>query len=70
MTFYCVGVAATGRKIAGASRGWEDHRNSGFLKAGSTKAAIQQHWQGMPSTPGKEQEVVGVEVIPAASCHA
>jgi hypothetical protein len=40
-----------------------------FLKAWSTKATIQQLWQGMPNTPGKEQEVVGVRVIPAASCH-
>ena len=40
-----------------------------FLKAGSTKATIQRLWQGMPNTPGKEQEVVGVKVIPAASCY-
>jgi hypothetical protein len=39
-----------------------------FLKAGSTNATIQKLWQGMPNTPGKEQEVVGVKVIPAASC--
>jgi carbonic anhydrase len=41
-----------------------------FLKAGSTNATIQKLWQGMPNTPGKEQEVVGVKVIPAASCTA
>jgi hypothetical protein len=41
-----------------------------FLKAGSTKAAIQQLWLGMPNTPGKVQEVAGVEVISAAFCHA
>jgi len=39
-----------------------------FLKAGSTKVAIQQLWEGMPNTPGKEQGDVGVKVIPAASC--
>jgi hypothetical protein len=39
-----------------------------FLKAGSTNATIQKLWQGMPNTPGKEQEVVGVKLIPAASC--
>jgi hypothetical protein len=39
-----------------------------FLKAGSTNATIQKLWQGMPNTPGKEQEVVGVKVIPAAPC--
>ena len=39
-----------------------------FLKAGSTNATIQKLWQGMPNTPGKEQEVVGSKVIPAASC--
>jgi hypothetical protein len=39
-----------------------------FLKAGSTNATIQKLWQGMPNTPGKEQEVVGVKVIAAASC--
>lgn len=39
-----------------------------FLKAGSTNATIQELWQGMPNTPGKEQEVVGVKLIPAASC--
>ena len=40
-----------------------------FLEAGSTNATIQQLWQGMPNTRGKAQEVVGVKVIPAASCH-
>jgi carbonic anhydrase len=39
-----------------------------FLEAGSTNAAIQQLWKGMPITPGKEQEVVGVKVIPTVSC--
>jgi len=39
-----------------------------FLKAGSTNATIQKLWQGMPNTPGKEQEVVGVKVIPVAFC--
>ena len=36
-----------------------------FLKAGSTNATIQKLWQGMPNTPGKAQEVVGVEMNPA-----
>jgi len=40
-----------------------------FLKAGSKNATIQQLWQVMPNTPGKEQEVVGVQVVPTASCH-
>jgi len=31
-------------------------------------ATIQKLWQGMPNTPGKEQEVVGVKLITAASC--
>jgi carbonic anhydrase len=39
-----------------------------FLNTGSTNGTIQQLWQGMPNTPGKEQEVVGVKLIPAASC--
>jgi carbonic anhydrase len=36
-----------------------------FLKAGSANATIQRLWQHMPNTPGKEQEVAGVEVNPA-----
>jgi carbonic anhydrase len=36
-----------------------------FLKVGSANATIQQLWQHMPNTPGKEQEVAGLEVNPA-----
>jgi len=36
-----------------------------FLKAGSANATIQQIWDHMPKTEGKEQEVAGVEVNPA-----
>jgi carbonic anhydrase len=36
-----------------------------FLKAGNANATIQRLWQHMPNTPGKEQEVAGVEVNPA-----
>jgi carbonic anhydrase len=36
-----------------------------FLQPGSANVAIRQLWQGMPNTPGKAQEVVGVEMNPA-----
>jgi hypothetical protein len=35
-----------------------------FLEAGSANAAIQQLWQCMPNAPGKELEVVVVELNP------
>ena len=41
-----------------------------FLEGSSMNATIQQLWLDMPNTPGKEQEVVGVKVIPAAPCTA
>jgi len=49
-------LEGSGGKIAGVAV---------FLKAGSANATIQRLWQHMPITPGKEQEVVGVEVNPA-----
>ncbi len=36
-----------------------------LLKAGSANATIQQIWAHMPTTPGKEEEIPGVEVSPA-----
>jgi carbonic anhydrase len=36
-----------------------------LLKAGSANATIQQLWEHMPRTEGKEQEIAGVEVNPA-----
>jgi carbonic anhydrase len=36
-----------------------------LLKAGSANATIQQLWEHMPKTAGKEQEIAGVEVDPA-----
>jgi carbonic anhydrase len=36
-----------------------------LLKAGSANATIQQIWEHMPKTPGKEQEIAGVAVDPA-----
>lgn len=36
-----------------------------LLKAGNANPTIQQLWEHMPKTPGKEQEVAGVEVNPA-----
>jgi len=36
-----------------------------FLKAGSANATIQQIWEHMPKTEGKEEEIAGVEVNPA-----
>ena len=38
------------------------------MEAVSTNAAIQLLWQGMPNTPGKAQEIVGVKVIQTVSC--
>ncbi|HUE03312.1 MAG TPA: carbonic anhydrase family protein [Bryobacteraceae bacterium] len=35
-----------------------------LLKAGSANATIQQIWEHMPKTPGKEEEIPGVEVDP------
>jgi hypothetical protein len=41
-----------------------------FLKAAGTNATIQQLLQARYAhTPGEEQEVVGVKLIPAPSCH-
>jgi carbonic anhydrase len=36
-----------------------------FLKAGGANATIQQIWDHMPKTEGKEEEITGVEVNPA-----
>jgi carbonic anhydrase len=36
-----------------------------LLKAGSANATVQQLWDHMPKTEGKEQEIAGVEVNPA-----
>ena len=36
-----------------------------LLKAGSANATIQQIWEHMPKTEGKEEEIAGVEVNPA-----
>jgi carbonic anhydrase len=36
-----------------------------LLKAGNANPTIQQLWNYMPNTPGKEQEIAGVEVNPA-----
>jgi carbonic anhydrase len=36
-----------------------------LLKAGSATATIQQLWEHMPKTEGKEEEIAGVEVNPA-----
>ena len=36
-----------------------------LLKAGSANATIQQLWDHMPKTEGKEEEIAGVEVNPA-----
>ena len=36
-----------------------------FLTAGSANATVQQLWQFMPPTPGKEQEIGGIAVNPA-----
>ena len=35
-----------------------------LLKAGSANATIQQLWEQMPTTEGKEREIAGVEVNP------
>jgi len=35
-----------------------------LLKAGSANATVQQLWEHMPMTVGKEQEIPGVEVNP------
>jgi carbonic anhydrase len=36
-----------------------------LLKSGSANATIQQIWEHMPKTQGKEEEIAGVEVNPA-----
>ena len=36
-----------------------------LLKAGRANAAMQRIWKHMPMTPGKEQEIAGVEIDPA-----
>jgi carbonic anhydrase len=36
-----------------------------LLKAGSANATIQQLWEHMPKTEGKEEEIAGVEINPA-----
>jgi carbonic anhydrase len=36
-----------------------------LLKAGSANATIQQIWEHMPKTQGKEEEIAGVEIDPA-----
>jgi len=36
-----------------------------LLKAGNANATIQQLWDHMPATTGKEQEIPGVEINPA-----
>ncbi|HEY6291205.1 MAG TPA: carbonic anhydrase family protein [Terriglobia bacterium] len=36
-----------------------------LLKAGSANATIQQIWEHMPETQGREEEIAGVEVNPA-----
>lgn len=36
-----------------------------LLKAGSANSTVQQLWEHMPKTPGKEEVVAGVEVNPA-----
>jgi carbonic anhydrase len=48
--------AASDAKVAGVAV---------LLKAGSANATIQQLWQYMPKTPGKEREVPGVDLNPA-----
>jgi carbonic anhydrase len=35
-----------------------------LLKAGSANATIQQIWEHMPKTPGKEKEIAGVTIDP------
>jgi carbonic anhydrase len=35
-----------------------------FLKAGSANTTVQQLWERMPNTPGKEEVIAGVEVNP------
>jgi len=48
----------------------EGRRNLGFFwRLEARIPAIPQLWQGIPNTPGSEQDVAGVKVIPAASCH-
>jgi carbonic anhydrase len=46
---------SSGGKVAGVAV---------LVKAGSANATIEKLWQHMPKTPGKEQEVAGVEVNP------
>ncbi|HEX8811262.1 MAG TPA: carbonic anhydrase family protein, partial [Terracidiphilus sp.] len=36
-----------------------------LLKAGSVNRTVDQLWQHMPNTPGKEEVIAGVEVNPA-----
>jgi carbonic anhydrase len=36
-----------------------------LLNAGSANSTIQQLWQDMPMTPGKEEEIAGAEMNPA-----
>ena len=45
----------------------EGRRSCAFFEGRQGERTIQ-HRQSFPITPGKAQEVVGVEVIPAASC--
>jgi carbonic anhydrase len=36
-----------------------------LLKAGSANATVQQLWERMPKTPGKEEEIPGIQIDPA-----
>ena len=41
-----------------------------LLQAGSANVTIQQLWQPMPMSEGKEQEIAGVDIHPAVLLHA
>jgi carbonic anhydrase len=56
MVVHLMHVASDG-KIAGVAV---------LLKAGRPNATIQQLWDHMPKTPGKEEEIAGVNIDPAA----
>ena len=56
------------RGLNAPSRRWEGHRSCGFFEGWQRGRTIQRHRQSIPNAPGKEQEVVGVKVIPVASC--
>jgi hypothetical protein len=55
---------------ATCQRGTERSKFAGIaaFEGSGARTTIQQLWQRMPNTPGKEQEVVRVEANLAASC--